>query len=201
MYNAGNLDSVVQRLSFPKGSYEYSSPVDQYLAGLLNKTIERNNEIKNFNVSEYEKEVIGRIDAAIEKKILYSTGAEYENNIPTIDSTGMYCTEFASYASQKELNKNVADFIDNLGLYQFDEVSPNLARSTDLIAIRGYILNSAGKKDYNNHIVEYLGNNRIAESVPRKGVRPSELEKMNDYYNKNNYNYTIYYLRPRSYKK
>ncbi len=202
MYNTGNLDSVVQRLSFPKGSYEYSSPVDQYLAGLLDKTIERNNEIKNFNVSEYEKEVIGRIDAAIEKKILYGTGAEYENNIPTIDSTGMYCTEFASYASQKELNKNVADFIENLGLYQFDEVSPDIARSTDLIAIRGYILNSAGEKKYNNHIVEYLGIDKIAESAGDDiGVRKSRFSDVLNYYNSQNYKYDITYYRPRSYKK
>lgn len=203
MYNTGNLDDVVQILSFPKGSYEYSSPVYQYLSGLLDTTIERNNAIKNTDVSKYEKEVTERIEVARDKGITYGAAAKYdENKIPSIDSKSMVCTEFASYASQKELNVNVAYFIDNLSLYDFDEVSPDIVRSTDLIAIKAYTLNSAGEKEYNNHIVEYLGNNKIAESAGNDiGVRYSTTDRLLEFYNTNGYKYEISYYRPRSYRK
>ena len=36
---------------------KYSGSVYDYLAGLLDKTIERNNKIKDFDVETYEKEV------------------------------------------------------------------------------------------------------------------------------------------------
>ncbi len=120
----------------------------------------------------------------------------------TGDSTGMVCTECVSYASQKEVNVNVNKFIENLGLYDFDEVSPSIARSTDLIAIRAYTLNSAGEKVYNNHIVEYLGNNKIAESPGNDiGLRYSTTDRLLKFYNTNGYKYEISYYRPRSYRK
>ena len=204
MYNTGNLDGVIDALSFPKGSYEYSSSEYDYLAGLLDKTIERNNKIKAFDVETYEKEVKQRIDAAIEKGIVYGVGSKYdENGIPTLDSIEMVCTQFASYASQMQFNLNVNEFLNSLGKYQFDEVSPEIARSTDLIAIRAYQADAFNQRFYNNHIVEYLGNDLIAESADSKkqnGVRYSQFSRLYNFYNNDGYNYQVYYLRPRSYK-
>ena len=61
---------------------------------------------------------------------------------------------------------------------------------------------TSGSNDYNNHIVEYLGNNIIVESADNGiGVRRSTIDKLLTFYNSHNYIYEITYYRPRSYKK
>jgi flagellar motor component MotA len=152
---------------------------------------------KTLNMAETSKDIITQINKQtvmindlVANKIKYGfEGQQYNEWVVNENSTTMNCVGLVSYLFQTQSLYTVANYGSNPFFERVTTAMPG-----DLIAFVAYKDTDNGR-EYNNHIVGWMGsygpaqgkNDQIYESAFGTGPRFDTLQKLTNFYSKNNY--------------